>query len=112
MNYQTLLQETGVLCVQGMMSTCAGCDSQRTQERCGLYEKATHHNRCMSLVFDEYCDSVAAQAASQGDYVPMKRKLAAPIRDEDEYYRRQQERDRAMSRKKIRIRRRSADDRY
>lgn len=109
MDTQRLLLATGVLCLEGPMSTCAGFDSQRCQEGCGQYEKASFENRCMYLMFDEYCDSVDAQAASRGHVIPMKRKVK--IRDKDEYLRRRSERDRSEQRREIRIRRRFTNER-
>jgi len=112
MGTQSLLMETGVLCVSGMMSTCAGCGDHLLQQRCGKYEKATHANRCMYLVFDEYCDNHLAQATALGNVVPMRtpKKRLIKHRDEGEFERRRTEKDRSLQRKKIRLRRRSSNE--
>jgi hypothetical protein len=36
------------------------------QQKCRHYKKSTHFNRCMFLVFDNYCDSLAAQQDRNG----------------------------------------------
>ena len=48
------------LCIAGMMSTCRG-ETNKEQRDCKFYEKATHENRCMYFIFEEYCDCIEAQ---------------------------------------------------
>lgn len=109
METQSLLMETGVLCVPngGGCSGCAGADCHYTQQRCRRYEKATDFNRCMYLVFEEYCDNHLAQATANGHVIPIRRKKKRLIRDEDEYDRRLREKKRTKIR---RVQRRGFDD--
>ena len=110
----SLLIETGVLCVAGTMSTCAACElSMSEQERCGRFQKASHENRCMYLVFGEYCDSMLAQAASRGHIEPIRRAKKIHkirFRNDGEIERRRTEKNRSLERKEIRSKRRSQHD--
>ena len=47
------------------MSICTAEDP-RQQERCRFFEKSSHEQRCMYLIFDEYCDCLKAQMKSEG----------------------------------------------
>ena len=97
-----LLMETGVLCVPGLMSTCAACcDPMSEQERCRSFEKATNLDRCMHLVFGEFCDSMIAQAAARGQVVPFRKKKYR-YEEDDEQDRREVERKRSIQRREIR----------
>jgi hypothetical protein len=50
-------------CKKDMMSVCTAEDS-RQQEKCSFFEKSSHEQRCMYLIFDEYCDCLKAQMQS------------------------------------------------
>lgn len=108
MDTQKLLLVTGVLCVPGLMSTCACSGSHEDQKVCGQYEKATHEHRCMYEVFDRFCDNTDAQYTARGFEPVMKpkKKLRLKFRDPDERQRRDVERNRSVQRKRIRERRR------
>ena len=43
------------------LSGCGEHESHEEQKTCFYYKKATHANRCMFLIFDEYCDHWGAQ---------------------------------------------------
>ena len=45
------------------MSICTAEDP-RQQEKCRFFEKSSHEQRCMYLIFDEYCDCLKAQMHS------------------------------------------------
>ena len=111
METQALLMETGVLCVPGIVSTCAAClEPMSVQKRCNQFEKGTEVNRCMYLVFGEFCDSMIAQATARGQVIPFKakpkRKKKRMIRNPDELARREDERRRSIFRKNLREKRR------
>lgn len=46
---------------RGPISVCEQRYSLINQEQCKHYNKATHFNRCMYFIFDEFCDSLKAQ---------------------------------------------------
>jgi hypothetical protein len=48
------------------LSACDMARKPKEQERCRHYIKSTHFSRCMFLIFDEYCDSLAAQQDRNG----------------------------------------------
>ena len=48
------------LCKKGFMSVCSG-ENASEQEKCTFYDKASHENRCMYFIFNEYCDCLKAQ---------------------------------------------------
>ena len=48
------------------LSGCDMANKPKEQEKCRHYEKSTHFCRCMYLVFDNYCDSLAAQQDRDG----------------------------------------------
>jgi hypothetical protein len=97
MDTQRLLLVTGVLCVEGTMSTCACPDDPSSQEMCGKFEKATRCSRCMYLTFDKYCTSPKAQAISNGHRKP-RRKIKHRDREAD-FEQRQAERRKTNIRK-------------
>lgn len=105
MDTSRLLVETGVLCVPGIMSTCAGFEDLGCQGRCGAFDKAPNFDRCTHLVFGEFCTSVIAQAASRGQVIPFRKPRR--INREENRERREQERRRDQFRK-IKIERRES----
>jgi len=42
------------------MSTC-NAESNKEQEKCKFYERATRDHRCMYFIMDQYCDCMEAQ---------------------------------------------------
>jgi hypothetical protein len=50
-------------CKKDKMSVCTAEDP-RQQEKCSFFEKSSHEQRCMYLIFDEYCDCLKAQMHS------------------------------------------------
>jgi len=56
----SLLYESPNLCKKGLMSVCSA-ENKTEQEKCVFYEKASHEDRCMYFIFDEYCDCLKAQ---------------------------------------------------
>ena len=48
------------------LSTCDMAEQPKLQEKCRHYQKSTHFSRCMFLVFDNFCDSLAAQQDRNG----------------------------------------------
>ena len=52
-------------CKKEKMSICTAEDP-RQQEKCCFFEKSSHEQRCMYLIFDEYCDCLKAQMKSEG----------------------------------------------
>jgi len=47
-------------CKKERMSICTAKDSAQ-QEKCSFFEKSSYEQRCMYLIFDEYCDCLKAQ---------------------------------------------------
>jgi len=52
------------LCRRDFMSICTAT-SESQQKNCIFYEKSTISDRCMHFMFDEYCDCLEAQIATQ-----------------------------------------------
>ena len=48
-------------CKYNGLSFCDRATSYDGQEKCRHYLKSTHFNRCMFLVFGEFCDCLIAQ---------------------------------------------------
>jgi len=53
-------------CKYNGLSTCDMAEVSKEQEKCRHYQKSTNFSRCMYLVFDNYCDSLAAQQDRNG----------------------------------------------
>lgn len=47
-------------CKKERMSICTAEDPAQ-QEKCSFFEKSSYEQRCMYLIFDEYCDCLKAQ---------------------------------------------------
>jgi hypothetical protein len=47
-------------CKSDIMSVCTA-ENESQQKYCRFYEKSSYSGKCMYLVFDEYCDCLAAQ---------------------------------------------------
>ena len=60
------------LCKKDIMSICTAA-SESEQKNCKFYEKSSFSDRCMYFVFEEYCDCLDAQLATQqptqSDYI-------------------------------------------
>jgi hypothetical protein len=65
-------QEKGVMAMQAadlcfcrndIMSVCTA-ENERQQKYCRFYEKSSYSDKCMYLVFDEYCDCLEAQLST------------------------------------------------
>lgn len=50
------------------LTGCKGC-SMLEQEKCKFFVKASYDQRCLHLVFDEYCDCSKAQDWAKGKAV-------------------------------------------
>ena len=54
-------------CKTGIVSICAA-ENERQPTYCRFYEKSSYSDKCMYLVFDEYCDCLESKLnASEGD---------------------------------------------
>jgi hypothetical protein len=50
-------------CKKETMSVCTA-ENSKQQEKCSFFEKSSYEQRCMYLIFDEYCDCLRAQLQS------------------------------------------------
>jgi hypothetical protein len=56
-------------CRTGIMSVCTA-ENEYQQKYCRFYEKSSYSDKCMYLVFDEYCDCLEAQlSAKEGNVI-------------------------------------------
>ena len=53
-------------CKNNGLSICDMKDSPNDQTKCRHYEKSTFFNRCMYLIYDNYCDCLTAQRDRNG----------------------------------------------
>jgi hypothetical protein len=51
-------------CKSDVMSMCKA-GSEGEQRRCKFYKKSSHSDKCMYLVFDEFCECLEAQLATR-----------------------------------------------
>ena len=51
-------------CKIDIVSICTAA-SESEQKKCKFYKKSSFSDKCMYLVFDEYCDCMEAQVATQ-----------------------------------------------
>lgn len=65
-------------CKLDIMSVCTA-GSQQRQEACRFYEKSAYAERCMYHVFEEYCDSLAAQQYVQQSAMRMPTASQRPL---------------------------------
>jgi hypothetical protein len=59
-----VLNERLCFCKRDIMSICTAA-SESEQKNCKFYKKASFSDRCMHFMFDEYCDCLDAQIATQ-----------------------------------------------
>jgi hypothetical protein len=59
-----VLNEKLCFCKMDVMSICTA-DSKSDQKNCKFYKKSSFTDRCMYLMFDEFCDCVEAHLAIQ-----------------------------------------------
>ena len=66
-----MLNEKLCFCKKDVISVCTA-QNEREQKKCKFYKKSSFTDRCMYLIFDEYCDCLDAQIATyqkfQEDY--------------------------------------------
>ena len=51
-------------CKIDIVSICTAA-SQSEQKKCKFYKKSSFSDKCMYLMFDQYCDCMEAQVATQ-----------------------------------------------
>ena len=56
-------------CKKGVMSVCTA-RSVDDQQKCKFYQKSSHSDRCMYLIFGKYCDCLDAQKNTQEQDAP------------------------------------------
>lgn len=59
-----VLNEELCFCKREFMSICTAANI-REQKNCKFYKKASFSDRCMHFMFEEYCDCLEAQIATQ-----------------------------------------------
>jgi len=67
-----VLNDRLCFCKRDIMSICTAA-SENEQKNCKFYKKSSFSDRCMHFMFDEYCDCLDAQIATQqpiqSDYI-------------------------------------------
>jgi hypothetical protein len=56
--------ERSCFCKRDIMSICTAA-SESDQKGCKFYKKSSFGDRCMHFIFEEYCDCLEAQIATQ-----------------------------------------------
>jgi len=59
-----VLNDRICFCKRDIMSICTA-NSESEQKNCNFYIKSSFSDRCMHFMFDEYCDCLDAQIATQ-----------------------------------------------
>ena len=59
-----MLNERLCFCKRDIMSICTAA-TESEQKNCKFYKKSSFTDRCMYFMFDEYCDCLDAQIATQ-----------------------------------------------
>jgi hypothetical protein len=59
-----MLKEELCFCKRDVMSICTA-DSKSDQKNCKFFQKSSFTDRCMYLMFDEFCDCLEAQVATE-----------------------------------------------
>ena len=59
-----VLNERLCFCKRDVMSICMA-ESEREQKNCKFYKQSSFTDRCMYLMFDEFCDCLEAQVATE-----------------------------------------------
>jgi len=59
-----VLNERLCFCKRDIMSICTA-PSESEQKNCKFYKKSSFGDRCMHFMFEEYCDCMEAQIATQ-----------------------------------------------
>ena len=59
-----VFNEKSCFCKREFMSICTAA-SESEQKKCKFYKKSSFSDKCMYLMFGEYCDCLEAQLATQ-----------------------------------------------